>query len=97
MEKNLTLGMLRNYISRIDRVSICMKETLNYKNYSYMRDVPSELDELYVYGIGMIDSEFYEIKELVADLEEKPENRVIRKCIEIMLSKVPKDLSNIKL
>ena len=49
---------LRKYVSKIDRLSVCQKEDLSYNNYRIMEDVPTSYDEYYVYGIGMIDSEF---------------------------------------
>ena len=33
MVKAITFGDIRPYFSRIDRVSICMKETLAYQNF----------------------------------------------------------------
>ena len=53
---------IKKYISAIDRVSICMYETLRYENYRFIRRVPDKYDEYYVYGIGLIESEF-EIEE----------------------------------
>lgn len=58
-KRDLTFGELRWYISRIDRLSICMLEDLSYHNYICMSHVPENYDKYYVYGIGMIDSEFY--------------------------------------
>ena len=58
MEMNLKFKELKKYISVLDRVSICMRGTLRYENYRFLRDVPNKYDELYIYGIGMIDSEF---------------------------------------
>ena len=57
---NLKVKDLRNYVSRIDRISICLKETLSYENYSCMQEVPETYDDYYVYGIGIIDSEVRE-------------------------------------
>ena len=71
-------GTIRKYCSRIDRVSICMQDTLKYKNYSSIRDVPADYDDLYLFGFGVIESEF-------------PDERgvCIKNCMEIMLSKEP--------
>ena len=63
----ITFGTLRKYISRIDRLSICMLETKEYSNYVFLKDVPDRYDDLYVYGIGMIESEFYQVQEQVFD------------------------------
>ena len=49
-----------------------MRETLRYENYRFLRDVPDKYDEFYVYGIGMIDSEFdIENPEHMLDVKEK--------------------------
>ncbi|MCM1225478.1 MAG: hypothetical protein NC548_64640 [Lachnospiraceae bacterium] len=91
---DITFKEIRNYLSRIDRLSICMKETLSYENYLCMRDVPHTYDDYYVYGIGMIDSEFYQPD------RRKPEyfanglfkDLALVSCIEVMLSREPKSV-----
>lgn len=35
MEMNLRFKELKKYISVLDRVSICMRETLRYENYRF--------------------------------------------------------------
>ena len=56
-KRDLTFGDVRDYASRIDRISICMAKTLEYENYTYMDEVPHTYDDLYLHGFGMIDSE----------------------------------------
>jgi len=56
---------LRKYLAHSDRFSICMLETTEYSNYMCLKDIPNSYDELYVYGIGMIESEFYQVQEYV--------------------------------
>ena len=51
----------RKYISKIDRVSICNNDTLAYRNYQFIEDVPDDYDEMYFYGVGMIKSEFIDL------------------------------------
>lgn len=91
MEKDITFGELRGYLSRIDRLSICMKETLSYENFVNLQDIPESYDSYYVYGIGMIDSEFYKLGKgkYVASGERK--DLVLLKCIEVMLAMEPKN------
>ena len=95
MEMNLRFGELREYISVIDRVSICRQETLQYENYCFIKDVPAKYDELYVYGIGRIQSEFavdelYE-KMLQAEGAVRMTNgEYMLECIEIMVSEKPR-------
>lgn len=75
----LTFGDVRAYCSRIDKVSICMLETLNYQNYLFIEDVPHDYDRYYLYGFGMIESEF------------KDEGKILlKRCLEFMLSEEPK-------
>ena len=74
----ITFKEIKNYCSQIDKISICMMETLDYENYENIRKVPTTYDNYYLYGIGMIKSEFngeYDVS-----------------CLEIMLSKKPKEL-----
>ena len=93
-EENLNLKFreAREYISRIDRVSICMLETLCYENYRYIDKVPEKYNDYYVYGIGMIESEF----EIAEALEREVKGNKINdkyflaQCIEIMLSEKSK-------
>lgn len=79
--EGIRFGTIREYCSRIDRVSICMNETLQYENYPFIRDVPASYDELYLYGFGIIKSEFPD-----------EDGTQLKKCIEIMLSKEPRDI-----
>lgn len=76
----ITFGEIRKFVSRIDRISICMKETLQYYNYRFIKQVSHDFDDLYVYGIGIIDTEF----------EEESDRRIFEKCLEIMLSEKPR-------
>jgi hypothetical protein len=75
-QRDLKFGKLRRYISKIDRISICMHETLQYENYHLIREVPELYDDYYVYGFGMIESEF---------------DDTLKKCIEVMISKEPRN------
>lgn len=76
----------RKYISKIDRVSICNNDTLAYKNYQFIADVPDDYDEMYLYGVGMIKSEFPASQ--AAEMPKSPldESLVYVDCLEIVLS-----------
>lgn len=77
MEKNnISFGMIRKFCSHIDRISICMKETLSYENFKFIKDVPESYDKYFLYGFGMIESEF---------------DDTLKSCLEIMLSKEPRN------
>lgn len=83
---------IRRLISVIDRISICMFETLEYDNYIFMLDVPEKYDEYYVYGIGRILSEFK--SEENKNIQEIGDTKIneeyfLGQCIEIMLSEKP--------
>lgn len=60
MCKAITPGEVRPFASAIDRVSICMHETLTYENFDSICDVPHSHDEKYLYEFGIIRSEFRE-------------------------------------
>ena len=74
----ITFRDIRPYISKIDRVSICNQDTLQYENYMFISDVPEKYDHMYLYGIGRIQSEFpaSQAPDVVAKMmvagEEKP-------------------------
>lgn len=77
MEKRgITFGIIRKFCSHIDRISICMKETLQYENFRFITHVPQTYDKYFLYGFGMIKSEF---------------DDGFKECIEIMLSEEPRD------
>lgn len=69
------------YVSKLDRISICMRDTFSYENYRYSKEIPiDKYAELYVYGVGLAQSEFEE------DGKVSYED-----CIEIMLSEIPRE------
>ena len=86
---------IRKYISNIDRVSICDKDSLTYKNFQYISDVPESYDEMYLYGIGRIESEFPANKAIDAAVKQgvdpTSDEVIYVQCIEIMLSKEPRE------
>lgn len=54
----IKFGELKKYLSREVRLSICFSDG-HYDNYVMLSDIPEgTYDELYVYGIGMVDVEF---------------------------------------
>lgn len=99
-----TLGEVRPLLDRIARYSVCMQETGDYENYRFLSDVPKEYDSLYVYGIGLIDTEFFEPDGTEDDPYGDPSGSVIMNeqtpcrpnlefhpAIELMLSKEPRE------
>lgn len=81
---------LKPFISRFDRLSICTHETGDYENFMRTGDLPDAYDEYYIYGIGMINSEFYKVSkyEYSTNYEDGP--LALLPCIEIVLSKSPR-------
>lgn len=79
--QGLLFGVIRRYLSIVDPISVCMRETSEYENYETVGEAPHSLDSLYLYGIGSIRSEFPGEKGLE-----------LRQCIEIVLSKEPRKL-----
>lgn len=54
----ITFKELKQYISRVVRISVCFIDG-HYENYTLVSDIPDgKYDNLYIYGIGMIDVEF---------------------------------------
>lgn len=84
---------LKPYVSRIDKLSICKYETMCYENFIRMRDVPDKYDDLYVYGVGMIESEFYQISKYEYSAHRGDGDLVLLNCIEIVLSEKPKEIA----
>ena len=92
MDRTMKFKELKPYISRIDRLSICiLDENLGYENYKWLQDVPDKYDEMYVVGFGRIESEFEEVAVLSYEKERCSIGRglYLVQCIEIMLSKIP--------
>ena len=83
---------LKPFVTRLERLSICIEETQQYENYIYLRDVPNTYDEYYIYGIGTIESEFYQISKYEYSAHRGDGELVLLPCIEIVLSKKPRDL-----
>lgn len=83
----ITFGVIRQYCSRINRVSICMKETLEYQNFRFIEQVPHSFDQFYLYGIGPICSEFSGEGGLTDSSAGKLN---FLPCLELMLSETPK-------
>ncbi|MCM1048529.1 MAG: hypothetical protein NC433_08895 [Clostridiales bacterium] len=90
IHEGFTFRNLRNYLSMIDRLSICMLETLNYENYICIGDVPHTYDDYYVYGVGMIESEFYKIGKYEYAASGEQKDLTLATCIEVMLAREPK-------
>lgn len=87
----VTFGQIREYCSRIHRVSICMESTLTYQNYRFISQVPHVFDSLYLYGVGLIESEFYGGDGLA---EPSAGKLNYLPCLEFMLSERPKEDDN---
>lgn len=79
MGEAITFGEIRPFVSRLDRISVCMRETRAYENFERIRDVPHSYDEKYLRGFGMIESEF----------EEEGRSAYLP-CLEIVLSETPR-------
>ncbi|MCM1084167.1 MAG: hypothetical protein NC393_07360 [Clostridium sp.] len=90
--KDITFGEIRCYLSCQDRFSICMLKTMQYDNFICLNDVPNTYDAYYVYGIGIIKSEFFEIDKLHYTVSGNRDDLVFLDCMEIMLSEVPKSV-----
>ena len=86
--KPLTFRRLRkHYLSTIDRLSICNRETLKYENFIHIADVPKKYDRYYVVGIGMIESEFYKNGTPIYSATGELKDIILLPCIEIVISR----------
>lgn len=54
--------------------------------------MPESYDRYYVYGIGMIDSEFYKIGKGRYAASGERKDLVLVKCMEVMLAAEPKSV-----
>ena len=92
---DLKFKEFRRYLSVVDRLSICERETLAYQNFANIREVPDIWNECYVYGVGRIESEFMPEQFELDSREVK--GRTLRNgsyllsCIEIIVSKRPRN------
>ena len=76
-KRQMTFLTLRKYLSRIDRISMCIRETLEYENFLCPADIPKSYDKMHVVGIGLAEVEF-----------PSPDGDFcILPCIEVMLSR----------
>lgn len=88
---------IRRFLARNVRLSICFLDGY-YHNYLLVSDIPSlEYDELYVYGVGMIDVEFSmdiysEPEEPNGEVSISMSNLTMQPAIEIVLSDKPRDI-----
>ena len=91
---------LKKYLSRVDRLSICL-ENGYYDNYALVSDIPEgKYDELYVFGVGMVDVEFS--LDVYSEHIELP--KVISKdlgfflgsALEIVVCEEPRDIIRLK-
>lgn len=89
LKKNMIIKfkVLRKYLSCTDKLSICIKESMDYKNFVSIKDVPDSYNDLYIYGIGMIESEFYRDGEYGYTAVGDNSNLTLESCIEIVLFK----------
>ncbi len=83
----MTFGELRNVLSKNDHLSICDRETLKYRNFLRVTDVPKRYDSLHVCGVGMTQSEFYQINEHAYSPEKGKGHVALVSCLEIVTTK----------
>lgn len=88
---------IRRFLARNTRLSICFLDG-HYHNYLLVSDIPAlEYDELYVYGVGMIDVEFSldiysEPDEINGEVNISGRDFTMQPAIEIVLSDNPRNI-----
>ena len=87
---------IRQYLARNTRLSICFEDG-SYHDYLILSDIPAKkYNDLYVYGVGMIDVEFS--RDLYAPSEEpvgvvtSTKDDMMEPAIEIVLHEDPRDI-----
>ena len=95
----IKFGELKKYLSRVTRLSICFTSG-HYDNYLLVSDIPEgKYDDMYVYGVGMIDVEFpldeYSTpKEFSQPLSFK-DGLFMGAAIEVVVQDEPRDIERI--
>ena len=85
---------IKKYIARNVRVSICFEDGY-YDDYLMISDIPEEkYDNLYVYGVGMVDVEFSRDVYSAPSQVEKVivKDTGINPAIEIVVTKTPRNI-----
>lgn len=90
---------LKQYISRVDRLSICFYDRDgDYENYSLLSDIPEgKYDSLAIYGVGTAFVEF-PLDVYSNPCEEMPKcvsrwsGYDMKSCLEIVLTELPRDI-----
>ena len=59
-ESQLTFGQIRGLIDKTVRIQVCVQDTLEYEDYLSIREVPHDYDNMKIFGIGLVHSEFVE-------------------------------------
>ena len=91
----IKFGELRKFISRVEKLSICFEDG-HYDNYLLLSDVPDgKYDELYIFGIGMVDVEFP--VDVYSEPKELPQQMSIKDIdlgcgLEIVVHEEPRDI-----
>lgn len=80
---------IRPFIAKTDKVSILLPDT-SYRNYLFIRDVPTEFDDYVFKGIGIIESEFKTedaLSKILVGSKRINDKIYLDYCIEIFLEK----------
>lgn len=92
----ITFKEIKQYLARNVRLSICFEDG-HYHNYLMVSDIPEQkYDNLYVYGIGMVDVEFsmdiYSNPQKLDEVVMSSRNDTIEPAIEIVLHDKPREI-----
>lgn len=88
---------IKKYLSRVVRLSICFEDG-HYDNYTMVSDIPEgKYDDLFVYGIGMIDVEFpLDVYAEPKEFPQKLSDGFYWGCgLEIAVRKEPRDIDRL--
>ncbi len=92
----IRFGEIKGYLARNVRLSICFEDG-HYHDYLMVSDIPDhKYDNLYVYGVGMIDVEFsMDVYTAPQELDGEimsTEDICLKPAIEIVLHKEPREI-----
>lgn len=92
----IRFGEIKRYLARNVRLSICFEDG-HYHDYLMVSDIPdNKYDNLYVYGVGMIDVEFsmdtYTKPEELNGVITATEDDTLKPAIEVVLYEKPRKI-----
>ena len=77
---------IKPYLQIGRNFAVVNREDWSYKLYEYRNDIPSDYDDMFVYGIGMEDNFDESDKNIIKALEKRKYDSYLNKRMVIVLS-----------